>query len=33
MPDGIVTANVCRMSGKLATEGCEHADVIDEKGH
>jgi penicillin-binding protein 1A len=33
MPEGIVTANVCRMSGKLATEGCEHADVIDEKGH
>jgi len=21
------------MSGKLATEGCEHADVIDDKGH
>ena len=33
MPAGIVTANVCRMSGKLATEGCEHADVIDDKGH
>jgi len=32
MPDGIVTASVCRTSGKLATEGCEHADVIDEKG-
>jgi hypothetical protein len=33
MPAGIVTANVCRMSGKLATEGCEHADMIDDKGH
>jgi penicillin-binding protein 1A len=32
-PAGIVTANVCRMSGKLATEGCEHADVIDDDGH
>jgi penicillin-binding protein 1A len=32
-PPGIVTANVCRMSGKLATEGCEHADVIDDSGH
>jgi penicillin-binding protein 1A len=31
-PAGIVTANVCRMSGKLATEGCEHADVIDDDG-
>jgi len=31
-PDGVVTANVCRMSGKLATEGCEHADVIDDSG-
>jgi len=33
VPEGVVTANVCRMSGKLATEGCEHADVIDDKGH
>jgi penicillin-binding protein 1A len=31
-PAGIVTANVCRLSGKLATEGCEHADVIDDNG-
>ncbi len=31
-PPGIVTADVCRMSGKLATEGCEHADVIDDSG-
>jgi membrane peptidoglycan carboxypeptidase len=32
VPAGIVTANVCRLSGKLATEGCEHADVIDDGG-
>jgi penicillin-binding protein 1A len=32
MPAGIVTATVCRISGKLATEGCEHADVIDADG-
>ncbi len=32
-PRGIVSASVCRTSGKLATEGCEHADVIDETGH
>jgi membrane peptidoglycan carboxypeptidase len=31
-PAGIVTAQVCRISGKLATEGCEHADVIDADG-
>jgi penicillin-binding protein 1A len=31
-PDGIVTATVCRLSGKLATEGCEHAHVLDEDG-
>jgi penicillin-binding protein 1A len=31
-PPGVVTAEVCRMSGKLATEGCEHADVIDGDG-
>jgi penicillin-binding protein 1A len=31
-PAGIVTANVCRLSGKLATEGCQHADVVDEDG-
>jgi membrane peptidoglycan carboxypeptidase len=32
-PAGIVTATVCRLSGKLATEGCEHADVVDDNGH
>lgn len=31
-PAGVVTAQVCRVSGKLATEGCEHADVIDADG-
>lgn len=33
VPSGIVTAKVCSMSGKLATDGCEHADLIDENGH
>jgi len=32
-PRGIVSASVCRTSGKLATEGCQHADVIDDTGH
>ncbi|MFN7918068.1 MAG: PBP1A family penicillin-binding protein [Vicinamibacterales bacterium] len=31
-PAGVVSASVCRLSGKLATEGCEHAPVIDDKG-
>ena len=31
-PAGIVSANVCRLSGKLETEGCEHVDVIED-GH
>jgi penicillin-binding protein 1A len=31
-PAGVVTANVCRMTGKLATEGCQHADTIDTDG-
>ncbi|MGE0449687.1 MAG: penicillin-binding protein 1A [Vicinamibacterales bacterium] len=31
-PDGISTANVCRLSGKLAVEGCRHAEVVDEDG-
>ncbi len=31
-PPGVVSATVCRVSGKLATEGCEHADVIDNDG-
>jgi 1A family penicillin-binding protein len=31
MPPNITVANVCRLSGKLATSGCEHLDVVD--GH
>jgi penicillin-binding protein 1A len=31
-PQAIVTTDVCRMSGKLAVDGCEHADVIDDHG-
>jgi len=31
-PGGIVTATVCRLSGKLATEGCNHAVVLSENG-
>jgi len=31
-PTGIVAASVCRLSGKLAIDGCETAEVVDEKG-
>jgi len=31
-PTGIVTATVCRLSGKLAAEGCNHAVVLDDQG-
>jgi len=31
-PPGITTVAVCRLSGKLATEGCEHVDVVDRNG-
>jgi penicillin-binding protein 1A len=31
-PSGVTTANVCRLSGKLATDGCQLAEVIDEHG-
>jgi len=31
-PAGIVTATVCRLSGKLAAEGCSHAVVLDDHG-
>jgi 1A family penicillin-binding protein len=31
-PSGIVTATVCRLSGKLAAEGCSHAVVLDDHG-
>ena len=27
-PGGVTTARVCRMSGKLASEGCEHVEVV-----
>jgi penicillin-binding protein 1A len=32
-PAGITTASVCRLSGKLASDGCEDADVVDEHGN
>ncbi len=31
-PSGVVTASVCRLSGKLANDGCEDVEVVDEKG-
>jgi membrane peptidoglycan carboxypeptidase len=31
-PAGVTTASVCRMSGKLATDGCQQVDVVDEHG-
>jgi penicillin-binding protein 1A len=31
-PSGMTTATVCRLSGLLATEGCEHVDVVDDNG-
>jgi penicillin-binding protein 1A len=31
-PPGVTTAIVCRLSGKLATSGCEHAEVVEESG-
>jgi penicillin-binding protein 1A len=31
-PSGITTASVCRLSGKLATAGCERAEVVGEDG-
>jgi membrane carboxypeptidase/penicillin-binding protein len=32
MPPGITTASVCRLSGKLATDGCNHLDVNVDTG-
>ena len=29
MPADVTVVNVCRVSGKLATSGCEHLDVVD----
>ena len=31
-PDGLVSVQVCRMTGKLASEGCDHVVVTDERG-
>jgi penicillin-binding protein 1A len=31
-PPAITTATVCRVSGRLASEGCEHVDMVDERG-
>jgi membrane carboxypeptidase/penicillin-binding protein len=31
-PSAITTATVCRLSGHLATEGCEHVEVLGEDG-
>jgi penicillin-binding protein 1A len=31
-PSGIATASVCRMSGKLATIGCQDVEVVSESG-
>ena len=32
VPRDVVTAEVCRLSGRLATDGCTHADVVDDAG-
>ena len=31
-PAGVTTARVCRLSGKLATEGCQDVDVVNDDG-
>src|SRR5207245_5665708 len=31
-PPGVTTATVCRLSGKLATEGCQDVEVVDDHG-
>jgi 1A family penicillin-binding protein len=31
-PAGVTTATVCRLSGKLATEGCEDVEVVSRDG-
>jgi 1A family penicillin-binding protein len=31
-PYGVTTASVCRISGKLASEGCNHAQVVGRHG-
>lgn len=32
-PSDITTATVCRLSGRLAAEGCSHAEVLSDDGH
>jgi 1A family penicillin-binding protein len=32
-PTGVTTATVCRLSGKLATEGCQDVEVVSNTGH
>ena len=31
-PYGVTTATVCRISGKLASEGCNHVEVVGKDG-
>jgi penicillin-binding protein 1A len=31
-PEGLVSVQVCRVTGKLASEGCEHVVVTDDEG-
>jgi penicillin-binding protein 1A len=31
-PSGVTTANVCRLSGKLASDGCQEVDVVNREG-
>jgi hypothetical protein len=31
-PSGLTTARVCRLSGQLASDGCEDVDVVDDDG-
>jgi 1A family penicillin-binding protein len=32
-PAGVTTATICRLSGKLATEGCQNVEVVNKEGH
>ncbi len=32
VPRGVVTARICRLSGHLATDDCEHAGLVDDEG-
>ena len=32
-PGGIGTATICRMSGQLAAEGCDHVTTVDDEGN